>query len=135
MKHMLILAIALPLVAYLPFAFGNYVPVWLNVTLFISALFAAIVSVLWWTYKSKATRPAAKIMRAIGTLLYFIIVVGLVDVALLTLGVPSVVIVGGEGWGDLIAFISWAVFIIPASYIIGTTLLFVAKHIDRPKRA
>lgn len=132
---MLILAIVLPLVAYLPFALGNYVPVWLNVALFISALFAAIVSILWWTYKSKAARLAAKIMRAIGTLLYLIIVVGLVDVALLTLGVQSVVIVGGEGWGDLIAFISWAVFIIPACYIVGTTLLFVAQHIDRPKQA
>lgn len=134
MKHMLILAIVLPLVAYLPFALGNYIPAWLNAGIFVGALFAAVVSMLWWVYKTRAVRLASKIMRSIGTVLYLTIVVGLVDVTLLTLGAKPVVIVGGEGWGDLIAFISWAVLIIPVCYVLGAVLLFVSRHLDRPKR-
>jgi hypothetical protein len=132
MKRALLLATLLPIVAYSPFFMGGILPVWLNLVLFVGAIVAALMLTSWWSFRTPIQRKASQVMRWAGILLYLIIVVGLVDVVMLASGASSAVIVGGEGWGDLIAFVTWAIFIIPAAYIVGTALIFIAHRINRP---
>jgi len=81
-----------------------------------------------WALSKVLKKRLSQVLAAAGVMLYVVIAIGLVDVVSLASGVGPFIITGGEGWADLIAFVTWAIFIIPVCYIVGTTLLFLAKY-------
>lgn len=130
MGKTLLLALALGLGAYVPFVFGQWLPFWLNILLFVGFFIAALITTLVRTLKKPVRRPMlVRVLQVIGSVAYGVIAIGLVDVSVLGLTGAPVILVGGEGWADLIAFLSWSLFIIPVHYILGTTLLVISERV------
>lgn len=87
-----------------------------------------------WTLPTLPKRRISQVIGTAGVVLYAVIAIGLVDVVALASGVGPFIITGGEGWANLIAFVSWAIFIIPVCYIVGTTLLFLVRHFETKRK-
>jgi hypothetical protein len=129
MGKTLLIALALGLGAYIPFVFGQWLPFWLNILLFAGFFLAAMVVTFKRTFKKPTQRmKLVRVLQVVGSVAYIVVVIGLIDVSTLAFTGTPVILVGGEGWADLIAFLSWALFIIPLHYILGTALLVVSQR-------
>lgn len=130
MRRTLIIAILLPIVAYLPIMTGGFLPVWLNVGVFVGCLTAAIISTSSHVIHIHSTSSVQlrTLLRVSGFVLYGVVLFAIADLLLVLFASYSIIYGASTGSLDLTTFVFYSFFVIPVCYIVGTYLLLSSTN-------